>query len=70
MVPEQPVQGQHVGVADEGDGVARLVHRLAVGRDLDEEPAAQTGDVSADRTQALVGARLTVSLTTGACCDK
>ena len=35
MVPEQPVEGQYVGVADEGHGVRLgVVDRLAVGRDL------------------------------------
>ena len=39
VVPEQPVEGQHVGVGDEAHGVAlALVEGLAVGRDGHEEP--------------------------------
>jgi hypothetical protein len=38
MVPEEAVEGVDVGVADEGDAMARLLDALAVACDLDEEP--------------------------------
>ena len=41
VVPQQPVQGQHIGVADEGHGVGLgVVNGLAVRRDLDKESSA------------------------------
>lgn len=37
MIPEQPMQGQDVGVRDEGHGMIGLVDGLAIRGDLDEE---------------------------------
>lgn len=41
IVPQQPVEGQHVAIADEGQAVIDRVTRGGVGSNVQEKPAAE-----------------------------